>query len=140
MPFGNTEPFGKSVKSFNKSTAAQIALGKICIRDTTLTPDGYKTADASGADGPFTCAVDVLAATTDSLFSGSLPGTEVIVRAAAALEPGVLVKTDASGDAIAHVTGTDAEIKAFGRYLGKENTLAPSACSIGDAIRVKQLN
>ena len=137
MPLGNVEPFNLSIKKFNKATNAQIPLGKICIRNTALTPDGWKQCDAAGADGPFVVAVNELAATTDASFAGAQAPAEVIVEAGAAIEPGAYVKTDAAGDVITHVTGTDAEVKIVGKYLGKEGDSLSLAAADGDKIRIK---
>ena len=140
MPLGNTEPFGKKTKTMNKSGAAGITLGKACIRDTSLTPDGWKTCDAAGANGPFTFAVDVQSATTDTTFTGSLPGTELSAKAGGTIEPWEILKTDASGDLVAAVVGTDAEVKFIAQYLGHENELVPTAASNAQTIRVRQIN
>ena len=137
MPLGNTEPFLLNVKTMNKSNAAQIALGKVAIRDTALTPDGWKQAASAGADGPFCVAVNSLYATTDTIFSAAFAPSEVMVKAGAGIQPGEFVKVDANGDVVPHVTGTDSEVKIVGRYLGKEGENTPAAAVLNDVCRVR---
>lgn len=137
MPAGNVEPFRVNIQEGNKSTSAQIALGKGCIRDTALTPDGWKQSDAASPDGPFGAAVQELAATTDSKFSIAYAPSIVIMAAGGALEPNEYVKLDANGDPIAHNTGTDTEVKIFGRYLSKEGEITPTAAVATDNVRIQ---
>lgn len=136
MPLGNTEPFLLNVKTMNKANDAQIALGKVAIADTAITPDGWKLCASAGADGPFCVAVNSLAATTDTKFSAAFPPSEVIVKAGAAIQPGELVKTDANGDVVPYTGGTQ-EIKIVGRYISKEGTHDPVAAAQNDLIRVR---
>jgi hypothetical protein len=114
MPKGSTEPFNLNVKTQNKSTSAQLALGSICIRSTAITPNGWKVSDAAGPDGPFCVAVNQTADTTNPAFSAAFAPSEVMVEAAGTIQPGSYVKADASGKAVAHVTGTDTEVKIVG--------------------------
>lgn len=137
MPLGSTEPFNLNVKTQNKATNAQIALGKVAIRTTAITPNGWKTADGAGADGPFCVAVNSLAATTDSVFSAAFAPSEVMVKAGGTIQPGAFVKVDANGDVVAHTTGTDAEVKIVGRYITKEGENIPAAAAANDVIKVK---
>ena len=137
MPLGNVETFNSYVKTVDKSTAAQIPLGKICVVDTALTPDGFKVATAATANGPFCVAVNKLYGTTSPTFAGAFAPSEVIIEAGGNLQPGMIVKTDATGKAIAAVVGTDAEVTHVGIYLGKEGELRGSAAVDGDKIRVK---
>lgn len=137
MPLGNVEPFNLNIKKQNKATNAQILMGKVAIRNTALTPDGWKQCDAAGADGPFCVAVNDLAETTDIGFAAAFAPSEVIVEAGAAIEPGAFVKTDAAGDVVAHVTGTDTEVKIVGRYIAKEGEIDPASAADGDRIKVR---
>jgi len=137
MPLGNTEPFLLNVKKQNKSNAAQIALGKVAIRDTAITPDGWKQCATASASGPFCVAVNSLYATTDTFFSAAFAPSEVIMEAGAAIDPGALVKADANGDVIAFVVDTDTEVKIVGRYIAKEGEIDPSTAADGDKIRVR---
>lgn len=137
MPLGNTEPFLLNVKKQNKSNAAQILLGKVAIRDTAITPDGWKQCAAATANGPFCVAVNSLYATTDTYFSAAFAPSEVIMKAGGTIDPGAFVKTDANGDVIAHVGGTDTELQIVGRYIAKEGEIDPSTASPNDQIRVR---
>jgi len=137
MPLGNTEPFNLNVKTQNKATNAAIALGKVALRDTAITPNGWKQGASAGANGPFCVAVNKLYATTDPIFSAAFAPSEVIVEAGGAIQPGAYVKVDGNGDVVAHVTGTDAEATIVGRYVGKEGENTPTAAADGDAIRVR---
>ena len=137
MPAGSVETVNFSAQKYNKSTSAQIGLGKVAILDTSLTPDGWKQADAAGANGPFVVAVNDLAATTDTYFTGATAPATVLVEAGGALEPGAIVKVDAAGDVVAATVGTDAEVKFVGKYLTKEGESDASAAADGDIVRIK---
>ena len=140
MPLGNVELVNASLQKYNKSTSAQIALGKVAIRDTGLTPDGWKQCDGAGAKGPFVVAVNDLAATTDAYFTGAGAGTIVTVEAGGAIEPGSVVKTDANGDVVAATLGgtaPDSESSIVGTYLTKDGTSDAAAAADGDAIRIR---
>lgn len=139
MPLGNTEPIGKRVVNCKKSTSAQIALGKVCIVDTALNPDGWKKGTGAGDNGPFRIAVDKLYATTDSDFSGSLPGTMVCVNAGGALTPGAMVKTDANGDVVAATLGTDAHHKIVGQYIRKDGSYDQTDAAQNDPVWILQM-
>ena len=136
MPLGNTEPFLLNVKKQNKSNAAQIALGKVAIRDTAITPDGWKQCASAGANGPFCVAVNSLYATTDTYFSAAFAPSEVMVKAGGTIDPGSYVKADGNGDVVA-IIGTDTEISIVGRYIAKEGEIDPSTASTNDVIRVR---
>lgn len=139
MPLGNVEPFNLSIKKVNKATNAQIALGKICVRNEALTPDGWKVAGADAA-GPFCVAVNDLADTTDAYFAAAFAPAEVIVEAGAAIQPGSAVKSDADGNAVAAdttSTSPDDALTIVGRYLGKEGDSLSTAAADGNAIRIK---
>ena len=135
MPLGNTEPFNLNVKTMNKANDAQIALGKVAIRDEAITPDGWIQAASAGAAGPFCVAVNSLAATTDTKFSAAFAPSEVMVKAGAAIQPGSLVQVDGNGDVIT-LTATE-EIKIVGRYIGKEGSNDTAAAAQNDVIRVR---
>lgn len=137
MPLGNVEPFNSAVKTFDKATNAQIPLGKICIPDTSLSPDGMKASTTLTAQGPFCVAVNKLYSASSPTFAGAIAPSEVIVEAGGNLEPNMIVKSDATGKAIAAVVGTDAEVTHVGIYLGKEGELRGSSAVSGDKIRVK---
>jgi hypothetical protein len=137
MPRGNTEPFNLNVKTQNKLTNAQIALGKVAIRTNTVTPNAWIQCASAGADGPFCVAVNQTADTTNPAFSAAFAPSEVIVEAGGAIQPGAFVKVDANGDVVAHTTGTDAEVKIVGRYITKEGENTPVAAADGDAIKVR---
>jgi len=137
MPAGNTEPFNLNVKTQNKATNAAIALGKVAILDTSITPNGWKQCASAGANGPFCVAVNKLYATTDAIFSAAFSPSEVIMEAGGAIQPGAIVKVDGNGDVVAATVGTDAEVKFVGRYISKEGENTPVAAADGDLIRVK---
>ena len=137
MPLGSTEPFNLNVKTQNKLTNAQIALGKVVLRTNTVTPNAWIQAASAGADGPFCVAVNETAATTNPAFSAAFAPSEVMVKAGGAIQPGAFVKVDGNGDVVAHTTGTDAEVKIVGRYIGKEGENTPTACTTNDVIRVR---
>ena len=140
MPLGSVELVNASLQKYNKSTSGTIALGKICIRDLSLNPDGWKVADSSGAPGPFVVAVNDLAAAADLYFTGAGKGTIAHIKAGGSIEPGAPVKTNSSGDAItADLTGTapDSFSSIVGTYLSKEGTDEATAATTNDVIRVK---
>lgn len=135
MPLGNTEVFLLNVKTMNKANDAQIALGKVAIRDTAITPDGWKQCGSAGAAGPFCVAVNSLAATTATTFAAAFAPSEVIMKAGGAIQPGELLQTDANGDVVA-LTATE-ELKVVGRYISKEGVHLPAAAAQNDLIRVR---
>jgi hypothetical protein len=137
MPLGNTEPFNLNVKTQNKLTNAQIVLGKVALRTTAVTPNAWIQAASAGADGPFCVAVNQTADTTNPAFSAAFAPSEVMVKAGGAIQPGAFVKVDGNGDVVAHVTGTDSEVKIVGRYIGKEGENTPTAAATNDVIRVR---
>jgi hypothetical protein len=137
MPLGSTEPFNLNVKTQNKLTNAQIALGKVALRTNTVTPNAWIQAASAGADGPFCVAVNQTADTTNPAFSAAFAPSEVMVKAGGAIQPGAYVKVDGNGDVVTHVTGTDAEVKIVGRYIGKEGENTPTAAATNDVIRVR---
>lgn len=137
MPLGNTEPFNLNVKTMNKLTNAQIALGKVALRTTAVTPNAWIQAATANANGPFCVAVNQTADTTSPVFSAAFAPSEVMVKAGAAIQPGAFVKVDANGDVVPHVTGTDAEVLIVGRYIGKEGENTPTAATTNDVIRVR---
>ena|SRR5688500_5474658 len=137
MPKGITEVFNLNVKTQNKATNASIPIGNVCIRTTAITPNGWKKADGAGADGPFCVAVNQTADTTSPVFSAAFAPSEVMVEAGGAIQPGAFVKVDADGNVVAHVTGTDTEVKIVGRYITKEGENIPVAAADGDIIKVR---
>jgi hypothetical protein len=137
MPLGNTEPFNLNVKTQNKLTNAQIALGKVALRTTAVTPNAWIQGASAGADGPFCVAVNQLADTTSPVFSAAFAPSEVMVKAGGAIQPGAFVKVDGNGDVVAHTTGTDSEVKIVGRYISKEGENTPVAAATNDVIRVR---
>lgn len=137
MPLGNTEPFNLNVKTQNKATNAQLALGLVAIRNTGITPNGWKTSDSAGADGPFCVPVNQLYATTDPAFAAAFAPSEVMCQAGGTIQPGAWVKVDATGKVVAHVTGTDTEAKIVGRYITKEGENIPVAAASNDIIKVR---
>jgi hypothetical protein len=137
MPLGNTEPFNLNVKTQNKLTSAQIALGKVALRTTAVTPNAWIQGASANADGPFCVAVNQLADTTSPVFSAAFAPSEVMVKAGAAIQPGAFVKVDGNGDVVPHVTGTDTEVKIVGRYISKEGENTPVAATTNDVIRVR---
>lgn len=137
MPLGNTEPVNLNVITQNKATNAQIALGKIAIKDTSITPNGWKQCASAGADGPFCVAVNQTADTTSPVFSAAFAPSTVVVKAGAAIQPGSWVKVDGNGDVVAFVTGTDADSDLVGRYIAKDGENTPTAAATNDPIRIK---
>ena len=137
MPLGNTEPVNLNVIPQNKATNAQIALGKIAIKDTAITPNGWKQCASAGADGPFCVAVNQTADTTSPVFSAAFAPSTVIVKAGAAIQPGAWVKVDGNGDVVTFVTGTDADQDLVGRYIAKDGESVPTAAATNDPIRIK---
>lgn len=137
MPLGSTEPFNLNIKTQNKLTSAQIALGKVAIRTNTITPNGWIQCASAGAEGPFCVAVNSLYATTDAIFAAAFAPSEVMVKAGGNIQPGAFVKVDANGDVVAHEVGTDSEVKIVGRYISKEGVNTPVAAVANDVIRVR---
>ena len=137
MPLGNTEPFNLNVKTQNKLTSAQIAIGKVALRTTAVTPNAWIKGASAGADGPFCVAVNQTADTTSPVFSAAFAPSEVMVEAGGAIQPGAFVKVDGNGDVVAAVVGTDAEVKIVGRYITKEGENIPVAAADGDVIKVR---
>lgn len=119
----------------NKANDAQILLGKVAIRDTAITPDGWKQCASAGAAGPFCVAVNSLAATTDTKFAAAFAPSEVMCKAGAGLQPGELVQVDANGDVIP-LTATE-EAKIVGRYIGKEGSNETAAALDDDVVRIR---
>jgi hypothetical protein len=124
MPLGNTEPFNLNVKTQNKLTNAQIALGKVALRTTAVTPNAWIQGASAGANGPFCVAVNQLADTTSPVFSAAFAPSEVMVKAGAAIQPGAFVKVDA-------------EVTIVGRYITKEGENTPVAAATNDVIKVR---
>ena len=137
MPLGSTEPFNLNVKTQNKATNAQLAIGLVALRDNTVTPNTWKTADSAGADGPFCVPVNQTADTTNPAFSAAFAPSEVMCKAGGAIQPGAFVKVDGTGKVVAHTTGTDAEVKIVGRYITKEGENTPVAAATNDIIKVR---
>jgi hypothetical protein len=137
MPLGNTEPFNLNVKTQNKLTNAQIALGKVALRTTAVTPNAWIQGASAGANGPFCVAVNQLADTTSPVFSAAFAPSEVMVKAGAAIQPGAFVKVDGNGDVVPAVVGTDAEVTIVGRYITKEGENTPVAAATNDVIKVR---
>ena len=137
MPLGNTEPFNLNVKTGNKRTNAQIALGKVAVKTDVVTPNAWIQCAAANASGPFGVAVNSLAATTDAVFSIAYPPSEVIVKAGGAIQPNSLVKTDANGDVVVADPASDGVFTIVGRYIAKEGENTPTAAAQNDAIRVR---
>lgn len=136
MPLGSTEPFNLNVKTQNKAATAQIELGKVAVRSTAITPNGWIQASAAGASGPFCVAVNSLAATTDTVFAAAFAPSEVMCKAGAAIQPGSYVKVDANGDVVP-IVGTDTEISIVGRYISKEGVNTPVAAADDDVVRIR---
>jgi len=135
MPLGNTEPFLLNVKTMNKNASATIPLGKVAVRDTAITPDGWILCSGAAAAGPFCVAVNSLSAATTTTFAAAFAPSEVIMEAGAAIQPGELLQTDANGDVVP-LTATE-ELKIVGRYISKEGVNTPVAAADGDYIRVR---
>jgi len=140
MPKGSVEPFNLSLKKFKKATNAAIPLGTVCVRDESLTPDGWKAAGAA-ATGPFVVAVVDLAEVTDAYFTGAQAPSEVMCECGVGgLQPGAPVKTDASGNVVlADVTSTtpDDEMTIVGKYLGLEGVSTSDAAVATNIVRIK---
>jgi hypothetical protein len=137
MPLGNTEPVNLNVITQNKPTNVQIVLGKVAIKDTSITPNGWKQCASAGADGPYCIAVNQTADTTSPVFSAAFAPSTVVVKAGAAIQPGSWVKVDGNGDVITFVTGTDPDSDIVGRYIAKDGENTPTAAATNDPIRIK---
>jgi len=137
MPLGSTEPFNLNVKTQNKATNVQLPIGRVLVRNTGITPNGWKVSDSAGPDGPFAVSVNQTADTTNPAFAAAFAPSEVMVEAAGAIQPGSFVKADAAGKVVPHVTGTDTEVKIVGRYITKEGENTPVAAANTDVIKVK---
>ena len=137
MPLGNTEPFNLNVKTGNKRTNAQIALGKVVVKTDVVTPNAWIQCASANATGPFGVAVNSLAATTDAVFSIAYPPSEVMVKAGGAIQPNSYVKVDGNGDVVAADPASDAEYTIVGRYIAKEGENTAVAAAQNDVIRVR---
>jgi len=121
MTLGSVQPGHQTVLSVAKDAVNPINAGDVCIRDTGITPNGYKKATAAaGVTGPFVVCVNKNAAAADTAFSAAFPGTFVTVKAQGVIAPGspVYASASAAGQVAAAGTGD-----IVGRYLGHENEL-----------------
>lgn len=129
------------VLSVAKDNVNPIAAGALCVRDTAITPNGYKTAPAAaGGTGPFVVCVNRSATAADTAFAAAFPGTLATVKAQGVIQPGAPVYASATVAGSVAAAGTG---DICGRYIGHDNGLELSgktpatAAADGDAIIIR---
>lgn len=121
MTLGSVQPGHQTVLSVAKDAVNPINVGDLCVRDTGITPNGYKRAPAAaGGLGPFAVCVNKNALAADTAFSAAFPGTFVTVKAQGVIAPGAPVYASATVAGAVAAAGTG---DIAGRYLGHENEL-----------------
>lgn len=104
-----------------KDAVNPIPVGALCVRDTAITPQGYKTAAAAvGVVGPFVICVNKAAAASDTAFAAAFPGTLASVKGQGAIQVGAPVYASATVAGAIAGAGTG---DVAGRYLGHENEM-----------------
>jgi hypothetical protein len=137
---GQVEPFHHRAKKGTKGAGA-IFSGAVLVKDTALTPDGWKIAPTSGAVKPFGFLIGANlvggdAATGDTNISVVTEG-EVNVIADGAIEPNSYVQPSGTTAGQVIVWDGAAETNKVGLYLGdKSGTGAVEAAADGDVIRI----
>lgn len=121
MTLGSMQPGNQQVWSVAKDAVNPIALGALCVRDTAITPNGYKTAPAAaGGLGPFVVCVNKNALAAETSFAAAFPDTMVAVKAQGVINPGAPVYASATVAGSVAGAGTG---DICGRYMGHENEL-----------------
>jgi hypothetical protein len=121
MTLGSVQPGHQTVLSVAKDAVNAIPAGSLCVRDTSISPNGYKKAPAAaGGTGPFVVCVNKDAKAADTAFAAAFPGTFVTVTAQGAIAPGAPVYASATVAGAVAGAGTG---DIAGRYLGHENEL-----------------
>lgn len=111
----------ETVLSVAKDAVNPISVGALCVRDTAITPQGYKIAPAAaGGTGPFVVCVNRAATSADTAFAAAFPGTLVTVKAQGAIQVGAPVYASATVAGAVAGAGTG---DICGRYLGHEGEL-----------------
>lgn len=111
----------QTVITVAKDAVNPIAVGSICVRDTAITPQGYKQAPAAaGATGPFVVCVNKAASAAETAFAAAFPGTLVTVKAQGAIQVGAEVYASATVAGAVAAAGTGDKC---GRYMGHEGEL-----------------
>lgn len=114
-----------TVLSVAKDAVNAIPVGALCVRDTAITPQGYKVAPAAaGGTGPFVVCVNRAATAADTAFAAAFPGTLVTVKGQGAIQVGGPVYASATVAGAVAGAGTG---DIAGRYLGHENELTGKA-------------
>lgn len=110
-----------TVLTVAKDGVNPIAVGAVCVRDTAITPQGYKTAPAAAGDlGPFVVCVNRAASASDTAFAAAFPGTLVTVKGQGAIQVGAPVFASATVAGSVAGAGTG---DACGRYIGHESEM-----------------
>jgi len=121
MTLGSVQPGHQTVITVAKDATNPISIGALCVRDTVVSPNGYKIAPAAaGGTGPFAVCVNKAAAASETAFAAALPGTFVTVKGQGVIPPGspIYASATVAGSVAAAGTGDVA-----GRYIGHENEI-----------------
>lgn len=121
MTLGSLQPGHQTVLTVGKDAINPISAGDLCVRDTVVTPNGYKRAPAAaGGTGPFVVCVNRNALASETAFAAAFPGSFVTVKAQGAINPGSPVYASASVAGAVAAAGTG---DIAGRYLGHESEM-----------------
>lgn len=127
------------VLTVGKDAVTPIPVGAVCVRDTGITPNGYKAAAAAaGVTGPFVVCVNKAATAADTAFAAAFPGTLVTVKAQGVIQPGAEVYASASVAGAVAAAGTGDKC---GRYIAHESEMTgkvpATAAADGDPIVIR---
>jgi hypothetical protein len=131
---GQVEPFHHRAKKGTKG-AGVITAGSVLIKDTALTPDGWKVAPTTANVKPCGILINADAATGDTNITVCLEG-EVNVTLDGALEPNnyVMFSTTTAGRVMAWDGASEATKVGF--YAGDKGGSAPEAAADTNIIRI----
>lgn len=125
MTLGSLQPGHQSVITVGKDGTNPINAGDLCVRDTVVSPNGYKKAPAAaGGTGPFVVCVNRNAAASDTAFAAAMPGSFVTVKAQGVINPGSPVYASATVAGAVAGAGTG---DIAGRAIGHENEMTGKA-------------
>lgn len=110
-----------TVLTVAKDGVNPIPVGALCVRDTAITPQGYKVAPAAaGGTGPFVVCVNKAATAADTAFAAAFPGSLVTVKGQGAIQVGSPVYASATVAGAVAGAGTG---DIAGRYIGHESEI-----------------
>jgi hypothetical protein len=131
---GQAEPFHHRAKKGIKG-AGVITAGSVLVKDTALTPDGWKIAPTTANIKPCGILLVADAATGDTTITVGLEG-EFNVVCDGAIEPNnyVAFSTTTAGRVIAWDGASEATKVGF--YAGDKGGSSPEAAADGNVIRI----